>query len=295
MRCRPRSSIHWPASAWSPRRWMSSPRRRSSWSWPGSSRHSCTDHRRPCGIVSGAWRSAASSSCRSSAGPSLAGDCRSCRRPSRVRAESARGREGEDFRGRAPTRVRREIAAPATTGLAVGKCQSSIHAGAEPGPIGLQPDRGRLGLGIPRDRLAGPRGDREERMAPRGFAARRRPGVAGDSGGALAAARARSVGRAENRRQPVDPGHLGHLSAGRALARVLARLAGIDPPARAAPRARPRQAVRRALPVIGSAGGRRLLVPSAGLVRPPSPPGRMRIRLRRLRGRGGRAAHRLCP
>ena len=58
------------------------------------SRSSCTDHRPPCGIDSGAWHSAASSSCRSSAGPFLDGDCRSCRRPSRVRAERARGREG---------------------------------------------------------------------------------------------------------------------------------------------------------------------------------------------------------
>ena len=84
----PSLSIRRPASAWSPPRWTLSPRRRSCWSWPGSSRPPCPDLRRPCGIDSGAWRSAASSSCRSSAGRSLAGDCRSCRRTSRVRAQA---------------------------------------------------------------------------------------------------------------------------------------------------------------------------------------------------------------
>ena len=171
----------------------------------------------------------------------------------------------------------------------------SIPARAESGPIDLRLDRGRLGPRFPRGRFAGRRGDREERMVPWDFAARRRPRVAGDSRWTLTAARARSVGRAEDRRQPGDPGHLGRLAAGRALARVVARVAGIDPSARPAPRARARQAVRRAVPTGRPAGGRRLLVPSAGLVRPPSPPGRMRIRLRRLRRRGRRAAHRLCP
>ena len=105
----------------------------------------------------------------------------------------------------------------------------SAPVGAESGPIGLRPDRCRLGPGIPRDRLAGPAGDRPKRMAPRSLAACRRSRLAGSARRALAAARARSVGRTENRRQPVDPGHLGRLAAGRALARVVARVAGIRP------------------------------------------------------------------
>ena len=218
----------------------------------------------------------------SSAGLSLSGDSRFCRPASRGQAGSrsadgkARFFEGAPHSGsiaakRHPSGLTHWPGRRRRCRTLQSPVESQSQARSVSGPIAAV-----WGLGTPQRPPCRPCvGIARNEWRRRSLAARRRPGVDGDLlGGALAAARPRSVGRAENRRQPVDPGHLGRRAAGRALARVLSR--GWPAPTRRLVLLHElgaRQAVRRAVPAGGPAGGRRLLVP-------PCWPGSLLHRLR---------------